>query len=80
MKRACILTPRAGAGTEADPYHPQVVDEHAISKLRDDTGIANHNDPTGYPFAAIVFCSDEILADIENDNTYFVIWSSQADA
>jgi len=75
MNRAEILTNWTGSGSAIDDARrPRLADDHALSKWEDTTGqaaAASHN-PNLY--GVTVECNDTVMAAIEADANYWVLW------
>lgn len=77
MNRAEIITPWIGTGaTTADANRPQLGDDHTLSRWEDVTGQPSENlHPTPNLFIVRANMTDAVLAAIETDPTYEVLWS-----
>lgn len=76
MMRARVLTPWVGSGTEADPYRPQLADAYGLRSYGDVTGQpAASLVPNPNLYTAEVVCTDTVLAQIDADPNYCVLWS-----
>lgn len=76
MNRAEIITPWIGSGTSADPNRPQLPSDHAITSFEDRTGQPSENlQPDPNLFVVLAEMTDAVLASIEADSTYEVLWS-----
>jgi hypothetical protein len=79
MKRAQVITPWMGSGTDTATFRPQ---------LAADYGLVSWVDVTGQPAASLVpspnlytveiVCQDAILAQIAADANYSIVWSESA--
>lgn len=79
MKKAAVSTPWAGAGTLADPYHPRLLDEYAITSYSDVTvGAGNAMLPSPNLVVIEILCADATLTAIDGDQDYYVHWSENA--
>ncbi len=76
MNIAEIITPWIGSGTSVDSNRPQLPSDHALIKFEDTTGQPSENlQPDPNLFVVLAEMTDAILADIEADSTYEVLWS-----
>ena len=78
MWRAEVLTGWTGSGAEDDANRPRIGDAYALAKWQDVTGQPPANiapDPNQY--VVLVECEADVLADIEADGEYLVLWSEE---
>ena len=78
MWQAEILTAWIGTGAENDANRPRLADEYKLSRWQDVTGqsVANITpDPNQYVILAE--CEADVLAAIEADSGYYVLWSEE---
>ena len=68
MRRAQVLTPWAGSGTQGDPFRPLLLDLFAVRTYEDVTGQASaHLPPAPNLMVAEIRCGDDIIAAISAD-------------
>ena len=76
MLRARVLTPWAGTGTPADPFRPKLRDDYPLVQALDCTGQPAANlVPSPNACTVEVVCTDAVLAQVEADPAYAVLWS-----
>jgi hypothetical protein len=79
MILSAVLTPWAGNGSESNPYHPQLLDDHPIQSFVDATHQPAANlTPDPNLFVIQVICTEQQLTAIEADSNYYVLWSENA--
>ena len=81
MIRSEIITPWSGAGEDTyNAYRPRLCDDHAILKYEDATGQPASSLPLSQnTYVVLVECEESVLAEIEADDTYYVLWSEVID-
>ena len=78
MIRAEIITPWAGSGAEQDPNRPRLFSDHVVSKWEDVTGQSSANiPPESNMYIVLAECEESVMAQIETDNAYQVLWSEE---
>lgn len=82
MKRAQVLTPWIGDGSDGNAYHPQLPTDHAVLRWVDVTAQPTENlQPDPNLFVVEIVGEDAVLAAIDADSTYLVLWDEDiADA
>jgi len=78
MIKMAVLTAWSGDGSEDNPNHPAISDDHQLQRWEDTTGQPSENlhpDPNLLEINAWVE-TDEQLQAIEDDPNYYVLWSS----
>ena len=76
MIQAEIITPWTGDGAEGNFNRPKLADDYAITKWEDVTGQPSINFPLAQnAYVVLAVCEESVLAQIEADDTYYVLWS-----
>lgn len=75
MATAAVVTPWAGDGqSAATAFGPKIAQDYVLTKWRDVTGQANII-PTPNLYVVEIACADAVLATLQADPNYLVLWS-----
>ena len=73
-----ILTNWIGSGIDGDTHRPAIGDDYQLKSWSDVTGQPAENLPTNPNLYAVrVVCDEAVMADIQADANYQVIWSKE---
>jgi hypothetical protein len=79
MKRAQVVTPWTGSGSDAASYRPQLAADYALVSWVDATGQPAANlVPNPNLYTVEIVCQDAVLALIAGNANYSIVWSEPA--
>jgi hypothetical protein len=79
MKRAHVVTPWMGSGSDTAGYRPQLAAAYALVSWVDVTGQpAASIVPSPNLYTVEIVCPDAVLTQIAGDVNYSIVWSEPA--
>jgi hypothetical protein len=76
MKRAQVVTPWMGSGTDTASYRPQLAADYGLVSWVDATGQAAASIvPNPNLYTVEIVCQDGVLTQIAADANYSIVWS-----